>query len=44
MDNKKKKKYQKPEAEVTEFSSEDIITMSGDTVLTWGGAEEEDWA
>lgn len=35
MDNKKKKKYVVPEAEIVDFANEDIITSSGDR--WWGG-------
>ena len=42
--NDKKKKYLKPEADITEFASEDIITLSGVGKLYWGGEENyEDW-
>ena len=34
--NDKKKKYIVPEAEITEFVSEDIITLSGVGLLWWG--------
>ena len=40
MDDKKKKKYVIPEAEILDFANDDIITLSGDETAEWGeGAE-----
>ena len=38
MDDKKKKKFTKPETEIIEFTNNDIITLSngGDGPLNWG--------
>ena len=36
MDDKKKKKYVIPEADLVEFADEDIITLSGFGALYWG--------
>lgn len=41
MDDKKKK-YIVPEAEITEFVSEDIITLSGADTLYWGGEVDKE--
>ena len=35
-EKKKKKEYVKPEANILEFASEDIITLSGVSALYWG--------
>ena len=41
MDDKKKK-YVVPEAEITEFVSEDIIALSGGDTLFWGGEVDKE--
>ena len=41
MDDKKKKKYVIPEAEVVDFRDDDIITMSNYGTLNWGDDDEE---
>ena len=43
MDDKKKKKYVIPEAEVVNFADNDIITLSGTDTATWGGGDGEEW-
>lgn len=43
MDDKKKKKYVIPEAEVLDFANDDIITLSGEDTATWGGGDGEWW-
>ena len=45
MDDKKKKKYVIPEAEVVSFANEDIITLSGEGLLgaIGTGDNEEDF-
>ena len=40
MDDKKKKKYVIPEAEVVNFDNEDIITLSSGDTANWEG---ENW-
>ena len=46
MDDKKKKKYVIPEAEIVDFTGEDIITLSSgtDNANWWGGNDnQEGW-
>ena len=46
MDDKKKKKYVIPEAEIVDFGGNDIITLSGgaDANNWWGGSgDHEGW-
>ena len=44
MDDKKKKKYVIPEAEVINFNNEDIITLSaGTNNAEWGGAGDDNY-
>lgn len=40
MDDKKKKKYVIPEAEILDFANDDIITLSGDDEASWGDGAE----
>ena len=41
MDDKKKKKYVIPEAEILDFANDDIITLStGADEATWGDGAE----
>ena len=39
MDDKKKK-FIVPEAEILDFATDDIITLSAGDTATWGGGEE----
>lgn len=39
MDDKKKKKYVIPEAEILDFANDDIITLSGAETAEWGEGE-----
>ena len=41
MDDKKKKKYVIPEAEIVDFVNEDILTTSGNA-LWWGGDDNQE--
>ena len=43
MDDKKKKKYVIPEAEILDFANDDIITLSGDDTAEWGSGDGEWW-
>ena len=40
MDDKKKKKYVIPEAEVVNFADDDIITLSSGDTASWGDGTE----
>lgn len=40
MDDKKKKKYVVPEAEVLDFANDDIIALSNDDTATWNDGTE----
>ena len=44
MDDKKKKKYVIPEAEILDFANDDIITLStGTDTAEWGSGDGEWW-
>ena len=43
IDEKKKKDFVKPEAEVFYFNAEDIITLSANSTLYWGSPDEEEF-
>ena len=42
MIEKKKKEYVNPEADVLEFTSEDIITLSGNATLWWSQDDNQE--
>ena len=43
MDDKKKKKYVIPEAEIVDFANDDIVTVSGvGGTLYWGGEDDKE--
>ena len=41
-DKKKKKEYVAPEAETVSFADDDIITLSANGQLGWGGGDNEE--
>ena len=43
MDEKKKKEFESPEAEIISFANEDIITLSNNGTAGWTDGEREGW-
>ena len=43
MNDKKKKKYVIPEAEIVSLANEDIITLSNNGTAGWTDGEREGW-
>jgi len=41
-EKKNKKKFVNPDMEIIEFTNEDIITLSGQQTLFWGGGDNEE--
>ena len=37
------KKFIVPEAEIVDFTNDDIITLRGRGALGWGGEDEDEW-
>ena len=37
------KKFVPPMAEVVDFTNDDIITLSGNGTLAWGGENADEW-